>query len=101
MTLIKLNAIKYKGISLMSLLVALTLFSGIFLAMTKWTSFQREKYAKIYHSLQGAQIAEGQKQRMVFGLPCQTKIKQNHIEFQVRCTSNRVIVRSSMSQITF
>ena len=43
----RLNFIRQKGMSLLSLLVALSLFSGIFLTFNQWGNAQRKSAVKI------------------------------------------------------
>lgn len=75
----------FKGMSLLSLLISLTAFSGIFLAVNQWTSYQRKSAVEIYQRYQAIQIAENQKQRQFLGLECESTVSQNGIRFQVQC----------------
>lgn len=75
----------FKGMSLLSLLISLTAFSGIFLAVNQWTSYQRKSAVEIYQRYQAIQIAENQKQRQFLGLDCENTVFQNGIRFQVQC----------------
>ena len=74
---------QFKGMSLLTLLVSLSLFSGIFLAVNQWTSHQRKSAVEIYQRYQAIQLAENCKQRQFLGLTCETLITQNGIPFQL------------------
>lgn len=87
------NLFKYKGINLISFLVTLTLFSGIFLTISQWMTYQRQSAVQIYQYSQALQLAENQQQRLLAKLPCQSVVEQNQIRFTIRCESNRVTVR--------
>lgn len=75
----------FKGMSLLSLLISLMAFSGIFLTVNQWTSYQRKSAVEIYQRYQAIQIAENQKQRQFLGLDCENTVSQNGIRFQVQC----------------
>ena len=49
--------------SLMSLLLALSIFSGLFLIFNRWMSEQRKSAVRIFQEFQAIQIAENQAQR--------------------------------------
>lgn len=53
---------QFKGMSLLTLLIAITLFSGIFVVINQWASQQRKSAVEIYQRYQAIQIAENQKQ---------------------------------------
>lgn len=84
--------LKYKGMNLFSLLVTLTLFSGIFLSVNQWLSHQRQSAVRIFQDLQAWSIANNQQQRRLMGLNCQSQIEQNHIIFHISCDGNQVTV---------
>ncbi|WP_101776097.1 DUF5374 domain-containing protein [Pasteurella oralis] len=90
----------YKGMSLLSLLLTLGVFSGLFLSVNQWLAIQRQNAIRIYHTVQVMQIAENQKQRQFLGLDCEKQTKQNNIRFQIECTSEKATVKSSFVQIT-
>lgn len=52
-----------KGMSLMSLLLALSIFSGLFLIFNRWTAEQRKSAVSVFQEFQAIQIAENQAQR--------------------------------------
>ncbi|WP_425427447.1 DUF5374 domain-containing protein [Avibacterium endocarditidis] len=76
--------LKYKGMNLFSLLMTLTLFSGIFLSINQWLTHQRQSAVKIYQDLQAISIAHNQHQRLFMGLSCQTQI-ENQLIFHLHC----------------
>ncbi|WP_418883947.1 DUF5374 domain-containing protein [Bisgaardia hudsonensis] len=87
------NVSKYKGMSLLSLLMTLSLFSGIFLSINQWTSYQRKSAVEIYQHYQALQIAENQKQRLFLKLACQHRIIQNDLTFTIQCANKKVKVQ--------
>ncbi|WP_273393787.1 DUF5374 domain-containing protein [Actinobacillus porcinus] len=87
-----------KGMSLLTLLISLSIFSGIFLAVNQWTAYQRKSAVEIYQRYQAIQIAENQKQRQFLGLECESTVSQNGIRFQVQC-SVPLIVRYPAGEI--
>ncbi|HBO38154.1 MAG TPA: hypothetical protein DD638_05785 [Pasteurellaceae bacterium] len=90
---------KYKGMSPLSLLITMSIFSGIFLSVNQWTSHQRSSAVEIYQRFQAVQIAENQKQRGFLGLPCQSSVEQNQLKFQVRCLNDKVMVTYPRGEI--
>ncbi|MGQ0285643.1 DUF5374 domain-containing protein [Pasteurellaceae bacterium 22721_9_1] len=97
--MILFHKIGYRGMTLFTLLVVLSLFSGIWLALSQWTSTQRQQANEIYQRYQAVQIAENQKQRQFLGLDCQPIIKQNQLVFEVSCQTNMVKVRYVLGEI--
>lgn len=89
-----------KGISLITLLFSLALFSVLFLVFNQWTASQRKSAVKTYQDFQAIQIAENQAQRQFLGLPCEQLIQQNSLTFRVQCQNERVIVRYPMGEIS-
>jgi len=90
---------RFKGMSLLTLLLAMTFFSGIFLAINQWASQQRKSAVEIYQRYQAIQIAENQKQRRFLAMPCEHKIRQNHITFSIEC-GEQVTVAYPTGKIT-
>lgn len=84
---------RYRGMSLLTLLISLTLFGGIFMAVNQWASHQRKSAVDTYQRYQAIQIAENQKQRQFLHLPCENTVFRNQLKFSVQCTNERVIVR--------
>ncbi|PVX32385.1 prepilin peptidase dependent protein C [Pasteurella langaaensis DSM 22999] len=90
---------QFKGMSLLTLLIVITLFSGIFLAINQWASQQRKSAVEIYQRYQAIQIAENQKQRRFLGMPCENQLHQNAIKFSIEC-AERITVRYPAGKIT-
>ncbi len=88
-----------KGISFITLLFSLALFSVLFLVFNQWTAEQRKSAVKIYQDFQAIQIAENQAQRQFLGLACEQLIQQNGLTFRIRCENERIIVRYPTSEI--
>ena len=78
-----------KGMSLMSLLLALSIFSGLFLIFNRWTSEQQKSAVRIFQEFQAIQIAENQAQRQFLGLS--VKIAYNKMAFNFQF--NAVIIK--------
>ena len=91
--------INQKGMSLVSLLVTLSVFSGLFLTFNQWGNLQRKSAVEIYQRFQAIQLAENQHQRFL-GLPCESNVLQNQIRFRVTCTQNQVTVKYPRGEIS-
>ncbi|WP_109432076.1 DUF5374 domain-containing protein [Aggregatibacter segnis] len=91
--------INQKGMSLVSLLVTLSVFSGLFLTFNQWGNLQRKSAVEIYQRFQAIQIVENQHQRRFLGLPCES-VLQNQIRFHVMCTQNQVTVKYPRGEIS-
>ncbi|WP_373819354.1 DUF5374 domain-containing protein [Glaesserella sp.] len=89
----------YKGMSLLSFLLTLTLFSGLFLTINEWLGYQRKSAVEIYQRFQAVQIAENQKQRQFLGLDCQRSVSQNDVQFSVQCSADKVKVSYPRGEI--
>ncbi len=96
----RLNFIRQKGMSLLSLLVTLSVFSGLFLTFNQWGNLQRKSAVEIYQRFQAIQLAENQRQRQFLGLSCESSIHQNHIHFHITCTQNQVTVKYPRGEIS-
>ncbi|WP_279573785.1 DUF5374 domain-containing protein [Volucribacter amazonae] len=81
-----------RGISLISFLVSLSLFSGLLLTLTTWTAQQRRSAVQIYQDFQGIQIAENQWQRLWLGLDCEAEQWQNNLHFRIHCQGQQITV---------
>ncbi|NBI12394.1 hypothetical protein GVX81_01875 [[Haemophilus] felis] len=90
-----------KGSSLITFLLALTLFSAILLVFQKWSEQQTKQAQITYQRYQAIQIAENQKQRQMFGLGCQSKIEMNGLQFRVHCQNNQISVTYPMGEIAW
>lgn len=89
-----------KGMSLASVMFTLALFSTLFLAFNQWTANQRKSAVKIYYDFQALQIAENQAQRQFLGLPCEQRVQQNGVQFNVQCQGNQVVIRSPQGEFS-
>ena len=89
----------FKGMSLLSFLFTLSIFSGIFLSINQWGDQQRKSAVNIYQRFQAVQIAENQKQRQFLGLSCEDKVMRNKLEFDVQCIGDSVRVRYPRGEI--
>ena len=89
----------YKGETLFSVILAITIFAGIFLAINQWQSQQRKTANQIYQRVQATQIAENQKQRIFLAMPCEKSVRQNQLQFQISCQQQQVRVRYQGGEI--
>ena len=89
----------FKGMSLLSFLFTLSIFSGVFLSINQWSDQQRKSAVDIYQRFQAVQIAENQKQRQFLGLSCENKVMQNKLEFDMQCIGDSVRVRYPRGEI--
>ena len=89
----------FKGMSLLSFLFTLSIFSGVFLSINQWSNQQRKSAVDIYQRFQAVQIAENQKQRQFLGLSCENKVMQNKLEFDMQCIGDSVRVRYPRGEI--
>lgn len=80
-----------KAESSLSLLVALLLFSIIYVSWSSWQSQQNAQSQAIFQRQQALQIAENQIARLLAGMPCQNRVEQNGIRFEIRRCSSREI----------
>lgn len=92
--------INQKGMSLVSLLVTLSVFSGLFLTFNQWGNLQRKSAVEIYQRFQAVQIVENQHQRRFLGLPCESNVLQNQIHFRIICTQNQITVKYPHGEIS-
>ena len=74
----------------MSLLLALSIFSGLFLIFNRWTTEQRKSEIRNIQEFQAIQIAENQAQRQFLGLSCENSVQQNGIQFAIQCNYHQV-----------
>ena len=91
--------INQKGMSMLSMLVSLSVFSVLFLTFNQWGNVQRKSAVEIYQRFQALQLAENQRQRQFLGLSCESSIHQNHIHFHITCTQNQVTVKYPRGEI--
>lgn len=89
-----------KAESSLSFLVALLLFSLIYVAWSAWQAQQNAQSQHIFQQQQALQIAENQIARLLAEMPCQTKVEQNGIYFAIaRCSTQEIEVRFPMGTI--
>ena len=69
----------------MSLLLALSIFSGLFLIFNRWTTEQRKSAVRLFQEFQA--------QRQFLGLSCENSVEQNDIQFSIQCSHHQVNIR--------
>lgn len=89
-----------KGMSVLGLLVAISLFGLIFLSFNQWAAYQRKSAVNIYQNYQAVQIAENQFQRQYLGLGCENSVRQNGVQFHIKCQERAISVRVGEDEIS-
>ncbi|SEQ48845.1 DUF5374 domain-containing protein [Basfia succiniciproducens] len=89
-----------KGMTSVSLLITMVLFSVIMLSILQWSGYQRKSAVEIYQYFQAVQIAENQKQRLFLGLGCESQVVQNGIQFRLLCAGEKITVSYPMGKLT-
>lgn len=74
-----------KAESLVSILLAIAIFSILLLAYGKWQSQQNRSLNFIYQQQQALQIAENQIVLQMAEMNCEAQIEQNSIIFTIQC----------------
>lgn len=87
-----------KAESLVSVLLAMSIFSVLLLAYSKWQSYQNRSTHFIYQQQQALQIAENQIALRMAGLNCESHIQQNGITFAIQCGQG-IIVKFPLGKI--
>lgn len=88
-----MNKIIYKAESLISLLIAMSIFGIIYLVQTKWLSQQQHNAEMLYQKQQALEIAENQLSLLMAQNPCEKIVRQNHLIFQIDCRSQQIQIR--------
>ncbi|MBE2893843.1 DUF5374 domain-containing protein [Spirabiliibacterium falconis] len=92
--------VRYKhGSSIFSVLLAIVLFSGIILSISRWQQAQNRQSAVIFQRQQALLIAHNQGVRTQLGLGCLGKQQRNGITFQIRCTQGKIEVVYPLGQV--
>lgn len=85
--------------TLVSVLVAITIFSILFLSYSKWQQRQTLAENTLYQKQQALQIAENQIALKLAKLDCESAITQNQILFKIQCNDNEIEVRYPLGKI--
>lgn len=85
--------------SLVSLLVALTLFAIFTLNFTAWQKTQLERGARNYQQQQALQIAENQIELRMAGLSCESQAVENDVRFTIQCSGELIKVSYPMGKV--
>lgn len=85
--------------SLVSLLVALTLFAILALNFTAWQKIQLERGARNYQQQQALQIAENQIALRMAGLSCEPQAVENDVKFTIQCSGELIKISYPMGQV--
>lgn len=95
------NFYQNKGISLVSVLFTLSIFSMMYLTFNQWRSSQHLRAMIIYQQRQAIQIAKNQQQRQFLHLPCEHQVEQNSLTFFIQCHNGQVNVYTKKFHFTF
>lgn len=90
---------KIKAESVVSILIAIGLFSLMATLFFKWQSDQHHRKIKLYQEQQAWQILENQIALELVGLDCEKKIKQNDIVFKIDCSLSEISVEFPLGKI--
>lgn len=88
-----------KAETLISLLVAISLFTILFLTYSNWQSSQQQQANYVYQQQQALQIAENQLNLKAANEPCERMVKQNHLTFKITCTEYKIIVVFPLGEV--
>lgn len=90
---------KYKAETVISLLVAILLFSIIILVFGHWQSEQNRQLNLHFQKQQAMQILEDQIALKLAGLDCEAKILQNQVKYEIQCSGNRISILFPLGKI--
>lgn len=83
-----------KAESFVSLLSALGILSVLLLAYMPWQAAQNRQTHFLFQQQQALQIAENQLARQLAEMPCERRVEQNRIVFDIqRCTKQEIRIR--------
>lgn len=88
-----------KSETMFSVLVAVALFSIIFLIYIQWQSRQHQQSLLTFQRLAALQIAENQIARRMAGMPCESQFKQNKILFRIYCIGDNIKIQFPLGEI--
>lgn len=90
-----------KADSFVSLLSALGILSIILLTYTQWQTAQNKRTHFLFQQQQALQIAQNQIARQLAEMPCERRVEQNRIQFDIqRCTKQEVRIRFPTGDLT-
>ncbi len=78
-----------KGASLYSVLLAISLFLGIFIALEKWQEQQQQSATTLFLQRQAIQVQYNQKQRRYLDFPCEKQISRNNYTMKITCNGQQ------------
>lgn len=78
-----------KGASLYSVLMAISLFLGVFMALEQWQTYQHRTATSLFLQRQAIQMQYNQKQRRFLGLACEKQVTQNQYHADIRCSGQQ------------
>ncbi|QIW16498.1 hypothetical protein A4G20_09195 [Pasteurellaceae bacterium RH1A] len=86
--------------SFTAILLALSLFSLLFVSFQTWQQSQLAQQAKGYQTLQAMQIAENQLHLRLAGQPCDRRVEQNGLVFEVNCSGQAIKISYPLGEFT-
>lgn len=84
----------------LSMMLAIALFAILCLSYMAWQSQQARQYAQIYQQQQALQIVENQIALKMAGRGCESRVRQNGITFEIKCSANRIQVLFPTGEVT-
>lgn len=88
-----------KAESLISVLIALSLWLILYFTYIHWQSEQHRTAAEIYQRQQALQIAENQIALKMARLPCEKQVQQNNLTFQITCREQKMVVTFPLGNV--
>lgn len=85
--------------STISLLIALSLFTTIYLIYSQWQSQQNQQANLLYQQQQALQIANNQIGLLMAAMPCERSVSQNDLQFDIQCNNQKIEVRFPLGKI--
>ncbi|MDH2997737.1 hypothetical protein A1D22_08440 [Pasteurellaceae bacterium LFhippo2] len=90
----------YRAESLTSVMIALVLFSIIYLSYSQWQSMHNNQRNFLYQQRQALQIAENQMSLKMAKRECEKSFSQNGLRFEIQCQSDVVKVSFPLGEVS-
>ncbi len=81
-----------KGYNLLSMMIAMVIFSIIFISFEKFSIRQISDKSHLFLQLQAMQIAENQLSMLASGKSCKRVVYQNNNNFNISCSDGKIEV---------
>lgn len=91
--------VRFKAESILSVLIAISLFSLMFLSYRQWQSLQHWQENRLYQKQQALQIAENQLALRLANRACKRSVTQNNLQFVIECSDSQIKVGFPLGEI--